>query len=70
MTDFYPFEESVDGGSLAPIKMERSKHGGHIGYMFHQLSDAEKKSKRSVSWMPIELTRFISHVHNYENNED
>ena len=63
--DFYPIEESVDGGSNAPIKMERTKQGGHLGYMFHQLSDTEKNSERSTSWMPTELARFISHVHNY-----
>ena len=67
-SDFFPFEESIDGGANAPIKMERTEHGGHLGYMFHQLSDNEKKRARSTSWMPTELSRFISHVHNY--NED
>ena len=64
--EFYPIEESVDGGSEAPIKMERTKRGGHLGFMFHQLSEDEKKSDRTSSWMPTELARFISHVHNYE----
>jgi len=64
--DFYPIEESVDGGGMAPIKMERTKHGGHLGFIFHQRSETEKKSERSSSWMPTELARFISHVHNYD----
>ena len=63
--EFYPVEESVDGGGSAPIKMERTKHGGHLGFMFHQLSRAEKKEQRVSSWMPTELARFISHVHSY-----
>ena len=52
--DFFPFEESVDGGSLAPIKMERTEYGGHIGYMF-ALTDERLKVDRQVSWMPSEL---------------
>lgn len=67
-SEFYPIEESVDGGANAPIKMGRTEHGGHLGYMFHHLSDKEKKRARSTSWMPTELSRFISHVHSY--NED
>jgi predicted alpha/beta-fold hydrolase len=49
--------------------MERSKYGGHIGFMFHQSSERPKKGDRSVSWMPLELTRFLSHVHNYGKEE-
>jgi len=49
--------------------MERSKYGGHIGFMFHQSSERPKKGDRTVSWMPLELTRFLSHVHNYGKEE-
>ena len=62
--NFYPIEESVDGGSSAPIKMQRTDHGGHLGYMFHRPSNSEER--KSASWMPTELSRFISHVHNYD----
>jgi predicted alpha/beta-fold hydrolase len=62
-SDFYPFEKSVDGGNDAPIKMVRTKHGGHLGFMFHQLSENEKMVKRPASWMPMELARFFHHVH-------
>ncbi|KAL7551977.1 hypothetical protein ACHAWF_015193 [Thalassiosira exigua] len=34
--DFFPVEEGVDGGGLAPIKMVRTGRGGHLGYMFHR----------------------------------
>jgi predicted alpha/beta-fold hydrolase len=66
--DFFPFEESVDGGSLAPIKMERTEYGGHIGYMF-ALTDEKVKGDRQVSWMPSELTRFLSHVHSFREKK-
>lgn len=58
---FFPVEESVDGGSLAPIKMVRTEHGGHLGFMFHQLED-ENRHNMNASWMPLELSRFIKHV--------
>ena len=67
--DFFPEEEGVDGGSLAPIKMERTEHGGHLGFIFHQLSETEKRNKRPASWAPMELARFITHVHHYEEEE-
>ena len=63
---FHPIDKSVDGGGKAPIKMVRTKFGGHLGYLFHRLSDAEKKEKRTSSWMPTELARFVSHIHNYD----
>lgn len=66
--NFFPFEESVDGGSLAPIKMERTEYGGHIGYMF-SLTDKRLKVDRQVSWMPSELTRFLSHVHSFREKK-
>jgi predicted alpha/beta-fold hydrolase len=54
----------IAGGSLAPIKMERTEYGGHIGYMF-ALTDERLTVDRQVSWMPSELTRFLSHVHSF-----
>lgn len=59
---FFPVEESVDGGSLAPIKMVRTEHGGHLGFMFHQLEEDETKHNMNASWIPLELSRFIKHV--------
>ena len=60
--NFFPTEESVDGGALAPIKMVRTEHGGHLGFMFHQLEEDENKYNMNASWMPLELSRFIEHV--------
>jgi predicted alpha/beta-fold hydrolase len=63
--DFFPIEESIDGGSLAPIKMEKTKYGGHIGFMFHQSTERLNKGDKPVSWMPLELSRFLCHVHSH-----
>lgn len=60
--DFYPIEETVDGGSLAPVKLVRTKHGGHLGFMFHQLEGKDTNNGKVASWMPLELSRFIRHV--------
>lgn len=60
--DFYPMEETVDGGSLAPVKLVKTKHGGHLGFIFHQLDENETSKGKVASWMPLELARFIRHV--------
>ena len=57
----FPIEEGVDGGGKAPIKMVRTKHGGHLGNLFHQRREGE--SVPQTSWMPTELARFVRHVH-------
>lgn len=62
----FPKEKSVEGGGNAPLKMVRTKHGGHLGYIFHQ---PEPEDSRSVSsWMPTELARFVEHVHEQTQN--
>lgn len=48
---------------MAPIKIIRTRYGGHLGFMFQQLSETEKMVKRPASWMPMELARFVRHVH-------
>ncbi len=60
---FFPIEEGVDGNGNSPIKMEQTQHGGHLGFMFHQLRDSDDCTERKASWMPMELARFINHVH-------
>lgn len=62
-------KSSVDGGGgVAPIKMVRTDHGGHLGFMFHRPSDVEKREAIAMagreSWMPTELARFLDHVAN------
>lgn len=60
--EFYPMEATVDGGSLAPVKLMKTKHGGHLGFIFHQLDENETREGKVASWMPLELARFIRHV--------
>jgi len=44
------------------IQMVRTNHGGHLGYMFHQINSNDKDNNQDVSFMPFELSRFINHV--------
>jgi len=60
--------EKIVGGKL-PIKLLRTEHGGHLGYMFHQLDDAADVDLES-SWMPTELTRFLCHVRAHDDDSD
>lgn len=65
----FPKEKSVEGGGQAPLKMVRTKHGGHLGYIFHQPEQSEyAEIERVASWMPTELARFIQHVHDHPQN--
>eukprot|EP00978_Attheya_sp_CCMP212_P015829 scaffold40970_cov49-Attheya_sp.AAC.2 len=68
---FFPWDKSVDHGGVAPIKMVRTDHGGHLGFMFHQSSTDDNggridTNKPPASWMPMELARFIEHVHSHQ----
>lgn len=63
---FHPIEKSVDGGGKAPVKMVRTQYGGHLGYLFHRLSEEEQREERTSSWMPTELARFVRHIHNFD----
>lgn len=57
--------ENGEGGGVAPVKIQMTEQGGHLGYIFHQCAagevDASKSSKGS--WMSRELARFVTHVH-------
>lgn len=66
--DLFPWEKSCDfegGDGNLPIKLVRTDHGGHLGYMFHQADDVDaiKQGKMRSSWMPTELARFLDYVH-------
>eukprot|EP00566_Odontella_aurita_P006487 CAMPEP_0113580870 /NCGR_PEP_ID=MMETSP0015_2-20120614/30938_1 /TAXON_ID=2838 /ORGANISM="Odontella" /LENGTH=609 /DNA_ID=CAMNT_0000485157 /DNA_START=14 /DNA_END=1843 /DNA_ORIENTATION=- /assembly_acc=CAM_ASM_000160 len=62
----WPIEKSSEGGGAAPLKMVRTDHGGHLGFMFHRPSDIERMEGAALagreSWMPTELGRFLDHV--------
>ncbi|CAB9511135.1 Putative esterase YheT [Seminavis robusta] len=72
----FPWEKSSDFNKNSPIKMQRTDHGGHLGFMFHQeqgRNDMERigipmeastmsKQEENASWMPTELARFVGLV--------
>eukprot|EP00957_Ditylum_brightwellii_P062702 4758694-Ditylum_brightwellii.AAC.1 len=65
--EYFPSEKGCDGGpDAAPIKMLRTEHGGHLGYLFHQQEQTKEivddEDEFSASWMPSELARFLDHV--------
>jgi len=49
-----------------PIQFLYAEHGGHCGYVFHSISDDECQQFPRTSWMPNELSRFISYLHELE----
>lgn len=55
-----PLEVTQEGGGPAPIKMVGTKHGGHCGYIFHQVDSEEDILE--TSWSSTELARFFSHL--------
>lgn len=57
---FHP-EMSLED-NMDHIFMRFERNGGHCGFLFHQERDVGF-SKNTTSWMPRELARFISHVH-------
>ena len=71
----FPREKSCDFSDTSPIKMVRTDHGGHLGFMFAKeehpadgdckLDEEEFESKENerASWMPSELARFLSGVY-------
>ena len=68
--DPYYFPWDQDCLSLAgiqnksPIRLVRTEHGGHLGYMFHQKDNDNDSINEveDVSFMPSEMSRFINYV--------
>mmetsp|Transcript_27580 Transcript_27580/g.63234 ORF Transcript_27580/g.63234 Transcript_27580/m.63234 type:complete len:472 (-) Transcript_27580:296-1711(-) len=63
--DFYPIEKDCEGKSDgAPVKFVRTKHGGHLGHMFHVVDEDFCNTNSCIaSFAPMELARFLEHVH-------
>lgn len=58
-----PMERSVEQGGAVPLKVVRTKYGGHLGYIFHQPGQDENAGV--ASWISTELARFVEHVHEH-----
>jgi predicted alpha/beta-fold hydrolase len=72
---FFPFEKGCDSAfgkeKRTPVKLVRTEHGGHLGFMFHQRRREEmnmKLGQSETSFMPQELARFVSHVFEGRNS--
>jgi len=71
-SDFFPWDKGCDyeGGvdhRRLPIKLVRTEHGGHLGYMFHDAGGDDDSIETGSSWMPAELARFLVHVQTLED---
>ncbi len=69
---FFPWEQDCDRGGVAPLKLMRTEKGGHLGHLFHRPNSEESeegttKTQPTSSFMPMELARFIKHVHKRGN---
>eukprot|EP00554_Chaetoceros_debilis_P006274 CAMPEP_0194078144 /NCGR_PEP_ID=MMETSP0149-20130528/4614_1 /TAXON_ID=122233 /ORGANISM="Chaetoceros debilis, Strain MM31A-1" /LENGTH=473 /DNA_ID=CAMNT_0038759343 /DNA_START=79 /DNA_END=1500 /DNA_ORIENTATION=- len=60
--DKFPWEKDATQGGIAPLKLSRTEHGGHLGHLFH-IQENDEDGVPSTSFMPVELARFIGHVH-------
>jgi len=64
---FFPWDKDGDNSRIAPLKLNRSSKGGHLGHLFHRMSD-DKLSTQNHENYPVasfalsELGRFINHV--------
>ena len=65
---YFPDELTREHGGLAPVKMVRTEHGGHLGFVFHQPPTGEEQP--STSWGPHEMARFIQHVHDKKTSSE
>lgn len=60
--DHFPWEKDCEIGGLAPIKLMRTENGGHLGHLFHY-TDSGSTSRPVSSFAPMELARFLAHIH-------
>jgi len=71
--DVWPIEKSCEFGGPAPLKMVRTRHGGHLGFCFHQVDEDDERlrptkgngnvqSSLQPTWCSWEAARFLKHV--------
>lgn len=66
---FFPWDKDCENGGIAPMKLERTKYGGHLGHMFSMSTTVPITAKNQEEVKPVasfalsELGRFIDHVH-------
>merc|ERR1711957_130451 len=58
----FPFEKDcTDKNDGAPVRLVRTEKGGHLGHLFHCVDNPA--DRRVASFAPMELARFLDHVH-------
>ena len=63
----FPLEKTIDHGGTAPIVMQQTRSGGHLGFCFHQVNnDDPRLTTAGPSWAPAEAVRFLRHVQGHE----
>lgn len=69
----WPVEKTAPEGGPVPLVMVRTRYGGHLGYIGHQVAvdddDDDDQAKLlqdpdAPSWAALELGRYLRHVHN------
>jgi predicted alpha/beta-fold hydrolase len=66
---FFPWDKDCENGGIAPMKLERTEYGGHLGHMFCMPTTEPKTTRNQEEEIPVasfalsELGRFIDHVH-------
>ena len=63
-----PTELTQEGGGRAPIKMVGTQHGGHCGYIFHQVDSRDDLLE--TSWSSTEMARFFEHLQEQSQQKD
>lgn len=64
----FPIDVTQAGGGPAPIKMAGTQHGGHCGYIFHQVDS--KEDILETSWSSTQLARFFEHLMKQKEKEE
>jgi len=65
----WPVNRSVENGGNLPLKLIRTKYGGHLGYVWHRVESddprllpAPMEEQHTPSWAAAQLGRFLGHV--------
>eukprot|EP00536_Pseudo-nitzschia_multiseries_P017183 jgi/Psemu1/224040/e_gw1.1418.22.1 len=66
---FFAGLECPENDPNRPLRILYTEKGGHCGYIAHQSSDANAPMPK-VSWMPLELARFLAHLEKTHSAND
>ena len=65
----WPVNRSVENGGILPLKLIRTKYGGHLGYVWHRVESDDPRllptsmeEQHTPSWAAAKLGHFLGHV--------